>query len=148
MVEPIHCLLCPRDISLTAFMDNFIDQARYKCKDIFEIYVIALVFMCCGWSINWVKTILELTGIPLHLNFLWDTFRMTIALPNDKTTSVEAWAKKLLTVKKTTQESRECFVGTLISTTPAVWKAPLHNRALQRSLIISLKRGRNNSKSV
>ena len=31
------------------------------------------------------------------------------------------------------------FVGTLISTTPAVWKAPLHYRALQRSLIISLK---------
>ena len=25
---------------------------------------------------------------------------------------------------------KECFVGTFISTTPAVWKAPLHFRAL------------------
>ena len=101
--------------------------------------VIALVFMSCGWSINWVKTILEPTGIPLHLGFLWDTLRKTIALPKDKTTWVEAWAKKLLAVNKTTQENLECFVGTLIRTTPAVWKAPLHYRALKRSLVISLK---------
>ena len=65
---------------------------------------------------------------------------MTIALPEDKTTRVEAWAKKLLTVKRTIQEDLECFVGTLISTTPAVWKAPLHYRALQRLLNISLKK--------
>ena len=72
----------------------------------------------------------------------------TITLPEDKTTWVEAWAKKLLAVNKTTQENLECFVGTLISTTPAVWKAPLHYRALQRSLIISLKGGRSKTKSV
>ena len=72
----------------------------------------------------------------------------TITLTEDKTTRVEAWAKKLLTVNKTTQENLECFVGTLISTTPAVWQAPLHYRALQRSLIISHKGGRSKSKSV
>ena len=115
---------------------------------IFQIHVIALVFMCCGWSINWVKTILEPTGIPLHLGFLWNTLEKTIALPEDKTTQVEAWAKKLLAVNKTTQENLECFVGTLISTTPAVWQAPLHYRALQRSLLISLKGGTSKSKSV
>ena len=104
--------------------------------------------MCCDWSINWVKTILEPTRIPLHFGFLWDTLWKTIALPEDKTTRVEAWAKKLLAVNKTTQENLECFVGTLISTTPAVWQAPLHYRALQRSLIISLKGGRSKSKSV
>ena len=97
---------------------------------------------------NWVKTILEPTRIPLHLGFLWDTLWKTIALLEDKTTWVEAWAKKLLTINKTTQENFEYFVGTLISTTPTVWKAPLHYRALQRLLIISLKRGRNKSKSV
>ena len=39
------------------------------CKAIFQIHVIALVFISCGWSINWVKTILELTPIPTHLDF-------------------------------------------------------------------------------
>ena len=129
-------------------MDNFTNQAKFRCKVIFQIHVIALVFMCCGWSINWVKMILEPTGIPLHLGFLWDTLEKTIALPQDKTTRVEAWAKKLLAVNKTTQENLECFVGTIISITPAVWQAPLHYRALQRSLLISLKQGRSNSKSV
>ena len=62
----------------------------------------------------------------------------TIALPEDKTTRVEAGAQKLLTVDTTTQENLECFVGTLISTTPAVWQGPLHYRALQTALIISL----------
>ena len=42
----------------------------------------------------------------------------------------------------------EFIVGTLISTTPTVWKAHLHYRALQRFLIISLKGGRNKSKGV
>ena len=110
--------------------------------------MIALVFMCCGWSINWVKTILEPTGIPLHLCFLWDTLKMTIPLSEDKTTWVQVWAKKLLDVNKTTQENCECYVGTLISTTPVVWQAPLHYRALQRLLIISLKHCRNKSKSI
>ena len=51
---------------------------------------------------------------------------------------MESWAKKLLANKKTTQEDLECLVGILVSTQPAVWKAPVHFRALQRSLLISL----------
>merc|ERR1712082_296533 len=100
-------------ISLTAFMENFTKQAKCRCKVIFQIHVKALVFMCCGWSINWVKNILEPTGILLHLGFLWNTLKKTIALPKDKITWVEAWAKKLLAVNKTTQENLECFVGAL-----------------------------------
>ena len=110
MVAPIVKFLHGRGISLMAFMDDFTNQARCRCKVFFQMHVIALVFMCCSWSINWVKTILEPTRIPLHLGFLWDTLRKTIALPKDKTTRVEAWAKKLLTVNKTTQENLECFV--------------------------------------
>ena len=148
MVVSIVKFLHSRGISLKAFMDDFTNQAKCRCKAIFQIHVIALVFMCCGWSINWVKTILDPTGIPLHLGFLWDTLKKTIALPEDKTTRVEAWAKKLLAVNKTTQENLECFVGTLISTTPAVWQAPLHYSDLQRLFIISLKGGIYKSKSV
>ena len=82
MVKTILSLICGKNI-LMAFMDNFTNQAKCRCKAIFQIHVIALVFTCCGWSINWVKTILEPTGIPLHLGFLWDTLRKTIALPKD-----------------------------------------------------------------
>ena len=57
-----HC----REISLTAFMDDFTNQAKCRCKAFFQIHVITLAFICCGWSINWVKIILEPTGIPLH----------------------------------------------------------------------------------
>ena len=72
----------------------------------------------------------------------------TIALPEDKTTRVEAWAQKLLKVDTTIQENLECFVGTLISTTPAVEQGSLHYRALQTALNISLKQGMNSKKSV
>ena len=130
IVAPILKFLRGRGISLTAFMDNFTNQARCRCKAIFQIHLIALVFRCCGWSINWEKTVFKPSGTPTHLGFLWNTMNKTIALLEDKATRVEAWAKKLLAVKKTTQEDLECFVGTLISTTLAVWKAPLHYRAL------------------
>ena len=106
-VAPIVKFLRGRGISLTAYMDNFTNQARCRCKAIFEIHVIALVFMCCGWSINWVKTILDPNRTPIHLGFLWDTVGKTIALPKDKTTRVDSWAKRLLTKKKSAQEDLE-----------------------------------------
>ena len=95
-----------------------------------------------------MKTILDPTRIPLNLGFLWDTLKKTIALPEDKTTRVEAWAKKLMALKENTQEDLECFVGTLVSTAPAVWQAPLHYRNLQHALLISLKKGQNKLRSV
>ena len=64
------------------------------------------------------------------------------------TIRVEAWAHKLLIVDTTTQENLECFVGTPISTTPVVWQSPLHYRAFKTALIIFLKHGRNNRRSV
>ena len=66
---------CPR-----IFMDNFTNQARCRCKAIFQIHLIALVFMCCGWSINWMKTILEPTGISpsrFPLGHLEKVYRLT-----------------------------------------------------------------------
>ena len=107
MVKPIVRFLRSRGISLTAYMDNFTNQASCRCKAIFHIHMIALVFMCCGWSINWVKTILDPTNTPTHLGFLWDTSRKTITLPEDKTTRVEAWAKYLMALNETTQETLE-----------------------------------------
>ena len=68
------------------YMDNFTNQAKCECKEIFEIHVIALVFMCCGWSINWVKTYMDPNWTPIHLGFLWDTMEGTVALPEDKNT--------------------------------------------------------------
>ena len=84
MVAPIDKFLHGRGISLTAYMDNFTDQARCRGKVIFQIHVIALVFICCGWSINLVKTILEPNWTPIYLSFPWDTLSNTIALPKDK----------------------------------------------------------------
>ena len=55
MVAPIGKFLPDRGISLTAFRDNFTNQTICRCKAIFQIHVIALVFVCCGWLINWVK---------------------------------------------------------------------------------------------
>ena len=126
MVASIVIFLCSSDISLTACIENFTNKAICRCKEFFQIHVIALVIMTCGWSTNRVKTILEPTRIPLHLGFLWDTMGKTIALPKDKTTWVEAWAQKVVTINIATQENLECFVGTLINTTPAVWQGPLH----------------------
>ena len=78
-----------QNISLSAFMDNFTYQGKCDCKAIFEIHVIALLFMCCGWSINWVKTYLDPTWIPLHVGLLWGTMEGTVALQKDKTTQVD-----------------------------------------------------------
>ena len=52
MVAPIIKFLRSRGIRLTAFMDDFTNLAKCRCKVIFQILVLALVFMCCGWSIN------------------------------------------------------------------------------------------------
>ena len=126
MVKPILCFLHGRGISSMSFMDDFTNQARCRCKGIFwdpcdspGVHVLWLVNKFGDNSLDPIRTL-------IHLGFLWDTMEGTIALPEDKTTRVENWAKKLSAKGSTTQEELECFVCTLISTTPAVWKAPLH----------------------
>ena len=130
MVKPILCFLCGRVIRLTSFIENITNHVRFKCKVIFKIHVIALVFMCCGWSGNWIKTIYTLLCTLTHLGFLWDTLEGTIASPEYKSTRVENWAKQLIVSESITQESLEILVETLNSTNPAIWQAPLNFRAL------------------
>ena len=77
------------------------------------------------------------TWIPIYLGFLWDTLEGTVALPEDRTTRVETWNKKLLVLESSTQEDLESLVGTLINTNTTVWKAPLHLRYLHRMLLFS-----------
>ena len=81
MVKPIVNFLRGRVVSLTSYMDDFPNQASCRCKAIFHIHVIALVFMCCGWSINWVKTILDPSNTPTHLGdhlgHLKENYRLT-----------------------------------------------------------------------
>ena len=124
MVKSILAFLRGKGFSLSGFMDDFINQAGCRCKMIFEINVIALVFMCCGWSINWGKTVLEPTQIPLHLGFLWDTVQGTIVLPEEKTYRLVDWTSKILQAMYTTQGELESLVGTMISVTPAVGSLP------------------------
>ena len=107
-------------------MDDFINQAACRCKTIFEINVMALVFMCYGWSIKWGKSVLDPTQTPLHLGFLWDTVLGTIALPEEKTSRLVDWTSKLLQDLYTTQGELESLVGTMISVTLAIWQSPLH----------------------
>lgn len=52
-------------------------------------------------------------------------------MPVKKITRVETLAKKLLVAGCTNQDNHKYFVGILISTMPAVWKAPLHLRKMQ-----------------
>ena len=61
---------------------------------------------------------------------------------------MEALAKDLMALNETTQETLECFVGTLVSTVPVVWKGPLHYRGLQHALLISLKKGRDTKRRI
>ena len=107
-------------------MDDFINQAACRCKTIFEINVMALVFMCYGWSIKWGKSVLDPTQTPLHLGFLWDTVLGTIVLPEEKTSRLVDWTSKLLQDLYTTQGELESLVGTMISVTLAIWQSPLH----------------------
>ena len=90
MLKPIISFLCGKISSLTAYIEDFTNQAKCECKVIYEIRMIALVFMCCNWSVNRVKKFLNLTWTLIYLSFLWYTMEETVTLPEDKNTLVEA----------------------------------------------------------
>ena len=48
IVAPIAEFFRGRGISLTVFLDDFTNQGKCRCEKIFQIHVIALVFMRCG----------------------------------------------------------------------------------------------------
>ena len=149
MVRPIAGYLRDKfGILLSTYMDDMLTQAKTKELARYETHVVCLVFMCCGWTLNWTKTILEPTQTPVHLGFLFDSSNKTIAIPEDKIQRLVTWTKSLLINKETTQADLESLLGTLISVMPACPLAPLHYRSLQRVLIKSLRSGRRESKKV
>ena len=149
MVRPIAGYLRDKfGILLSTFMDDMLTQAKSRKLARYETHVVCLVFMCCGWSLNWTKTILEPTQTPVHLGFLFDSTNKTIAIPEDKIQRLVTWTKSLLIDPVTTQANLESLVGTMVSVMPACPLAPLYYRALQRVLIKSLRSGRRESKKV
>ena len=149
MVRPIAGYLCDKfGILLSTFMDDMLTQAKSRKLARYETHIVCLVFMCCGWTLNWTKTILEPTQTPVHLGFLFDSTNKTIAIPEDKIQRLVTWTRSLLKTKETTQADLESLVGTLVSVMPACPLAPLHYRSLQRVLIKSLRSGRRESKKV
>ena len=72
MVRPIAGYLHDNfGILLSTFMDDMLTQAKSRKLARYETHVVCLVFMCCGWSLNWTKTILEPTQTPVHLGFFF-----------------------------------------------------------------------------
>ena len=149
MVRPIAGYLHDKfGILLSTYMDDMLTHAKSRKLARYETHIACLVFMCCGWTLNWTKTILEPTQTPVHLGFLFDSTNKTIAIPEDKIQRLVTWTRSLLKTKETTQSDLESLVGTLVSVMPACPLAPLHYRSLQRVLIKYLRSGRRESKKV
>ena len=149
MVTPVAGFL--RDmfgILLSTFMDDMLTQAKSRKLAMHETHIVCLVFMCCGWSLNWTKTILEATQTPVNLGFLFDSSNKTIAIPEDKIERLVTWTKSLLASSVTMQAKLESLVGSMVSVLPSCPLAPLYYRALQRVLLKSLRSGRRESKIV
>ena len=149
MVRPVAGFLRDKfGILLSTFMDDMLTQAKSRKLATYETHIVCLVFMCCGWSLNWSKTILEPTQTPVHLGFLFDSTNKTIAIPENKIERLVSWTKSLLASAVTTQAQLESLVGTMVSVMPACPLAPLHYEALQRVLLRYLRSGREQSKLV
>lgn len=84
-------------------MFDFICQVLCGHVVIFRIRVIALVFVSCGWSVNWMKTLLDPTKTHIYLGFLWNTIERNIAIPEEKTTTFDNWTKLLIARGSTNQ---------------------------------------------
>ena len=120
MVRPVAGFLRDKfGILLSIFMDDMLTQAKSRKLAMYETHIVCLVFMCCGWSLNWSKTILEPTQTPVHLGFLFDYTNKTIAIPEDKIMRLVTWMKTLLAFGATTQARLESLVGTMVSVVPA-----------------------------
>ena len=122
-------------ILLSTFMDDMLTQAKTRTLAMYETHIVCLVFMCCGWSLNWSKTILEPTQTHVHLGFLFNSLNKTIAIPEDKIVRLVTWTKSLLASPVAMQAQLKSLVGTMVLVVPACPLAPLHYRALAKSLV-------------
>ena len=120
MVRPVAGFLRDKfGILLSTFMDDMFTQEKSRKLATYETHIVCLVFMCCGWSLNWYKTILEPTHTPVHLGFLFDSSNKTIAIPEDKIVGLVTWTKSLLASAVTSQAQLESLVGMMVSVVPA-----------------------------
>ena len=112
MVKPVAGFLRDKfGILLSTFMDDMLTQAKSRKLATYETHIVCLVFMCCGWSLNWSKTVLEPTQTPVHLGFLFDSSNKTIAIPEDKIVRLVTWVKTLLASAVTIAGTARKFSG-------------------------------------
>ena len=134
MVRPVAGFLRDKfGILLSTFMDDMLTQAKTWKLAMYETHIVCLVFMYCGCSLNWSKTILEPTQTPVHLGFLFNFFEQNKWHSWGQNREIGHMDKVFIGFSCDLAGIARSLVGTMVSVVPACPLAPLHYRACKES---------------
>lgn len=125
---------------ILAYLDDFLIQAPTYEECLLHTELAVLVFQCLGFEVNYSKSSMIPSQKIGHLGFLWDSVRMEISLPRDKTQKIIDQSQSFLAMGGCTADQLRSFLGRLESVRAVTVLAPLHYRALQY-LLQPLRKG-------
>ena len=96
--------------------------------------LIVNLFEALGLMVNKVKSLLTPTQLIEFLGFQINSCNLLLSLPLEKGKKIRQEACKLLQRHTLSAREMAIFIGKVSATSRALWQAPLHHRALQRSL--------------
>ena len=140
VTKPIAQFLCQLGIHVIIYLDNLMLAAPSESQLLQDLSTALCLFVALDFIINIPKSVTVPTQCLKFLGFVMNTQNMTITLPSEKIHSIQKEATHFLPLDTVQVRTFAHFIGTLVTTRPAVPTGPLHYCALQDLKIKTLHR--------
>lgn len=143
LLKPVISLLRESGLYSVIYLDDILllSTSYLKCLENFKLTRILLENL--GFLLNWKKC----KPIPkqrrIYLGFLYDSFNMSIELPNEKRLVMKKLIDKFSKLKKCKIRDFAQFIGSIVACCPAIEYGWLYSKSFEREKWLALK---NNNK--
>ena len=139
--KPAVQLLRQMGIHIIIYLDDMLLVSPTESSLAQDLSTVLWLFSSLGFVINTLKTTVVPSSEIEFLGFTLNTKTMTVALPTTKMISIQSDVAKVLQNKAICLKVLSQLLGKLVATKPAVFRAPLHYRALQHLKISMMRSG-------
>ena len=141
ITKPAVQFLRQAGIHIIIYLDDMLLVSPTESSLAQDLSTVLWLFSSLGFLINIPKTTVVPSSEIEFLGFTVNTKTMTVALPTIKRSGIQLEVARVLQNKTICLKVLPQLLGKLVATKPAVFRAPLHYRALQHLKISRMRAG-------
>ena len=144
LMKPVFAHLRSRGFLSAYYLDDSLLVGHNYEECLKNVEVTCELMKRLGFTLNYKKSLLIPSQQIEYLGFIIDSNKMVVKLPLHKIVSIKDKSRNIMTKSVITLRELAAYIGTLVSSFPAVQFGPLHYRHLERVKDFGLKRNGGN----